>query len=662
MQVPGKLKKKKLPQSKVLQTIVCCLKNRKYPHVLYWFNEIRQEFIIRFVHKNNSEWKVDDLELFIELDKLSKKYEEYKQDKDYDTKCKGRCRANLLKLVNKGYITFIEDIPNGSTTLKKYKINVKVIPSIKNSNDSKRSKGSNDNALCRYKSIDGIADNEVKFKTETQPNEQSHCLCLPKFQPIIVYVNLLLGDAPISNFGMMSTNSDTDGKSVNQNGNIESMNVSGTNPCYATSEYSGLQNNTNVLNGYQFGISTNSTGSPMIEMSNSNSDTDAKLVNPNGNIESMNVNGADTCYAISEYNGLQNNMNVHDGLQNNMNVHDGLQNNMNVHDGLQNNMNVHDGLQNNMNVHDGLQNNMNVHDGLQNNMNVHDGLQNNMNVHDGYEFGISTNSTESPMFDMSNNNSDTDGKTVNQNGNIESMNVNRADACYPISEYNGLQNNINMYSEYQIGIISTNSTESPMIDTRNNSDVDGKAINRKGNENIESMNVNGADACYSISKYNGLQNMNVYNGLQSNVKVHNGYQLGISTNSTASLLIDKRNNSDTDGKLVNPNEDLESMDVNEADTCYSISEYSGLQNNINVHNAYQNEGCNINDIAVPSSPMNAMDILNNLSSDWYSDFDKDIVNPFQQDSLFSCNVNFSSNHLFEESGCLLSDEARSFVI
>ncbi|XP_055941590.1 putative uncharacterized protein DDB_G0286901 isoform X4 [Argiope bruennichi] len=527
-EVPGKLKKKKLPQSKVLQTIVCCLKNRKYPHVLYWFNEIRQEFIIRFVHKNNSEWKVDDLELFIELDKLSKKYEEYKQDKDYDTKCKGRCRANLLKLVNKGYITFIEDIPNGSTTLKKYKINVKVIPSIKNSNDSKRSKGSNDNALCRYKSIDGIADNEVKFKTETQPNEQSHCLCLPKFQPIIVYVNLLLGDAPISNFGMMSTNSDTDGKSVNQNGNIESMNVSGTNPCYATSEYSGLQNNTNVLNGYQF--------------------------------------------------------------------------------------------------------------------------------------GISTNSTESPMFDMSNNNSDTDGKTVNQNGNIESMNVNRADACYPISEYNGLQNNINMYSEYQIGIISTNSTESPMIDTRNNSDVDGKAINRKGNENIESMNVNGADACYSISKYNGLQNMNVYNGLQSNVKVHNGYQLGISTNSTASLLIDKRNNSDTDGKLVNPNEDLESMDVNEADTCYSISEYSGLQNNINVHNAYQNEGCNINDIAVPSSPMNAMDILNNLSSDWYSDFDKDIVNPFQQDSLFSCNVNFSSNHLFEESGCLLSDEARSFVI
>ncbi|KAF8786999.1 hypothetical protein HNY73_008639 [Argiope bruennichi] len=233
-EVPGKLKKKKLPQSKVLQTI--------------------------------------------ELDKLSKKYEEYKQDKDYDTKCKGRIKKTpkILKVV----------------------------------------KGSNDNALCRYKSIDGIADNEVKFKTETQPNEQSHCLCLPKFQPIIVYVNLLLGDAPISNFGMMSTNSDTDGKSVNQNGNIESMNVSGTNPCYATSEYSGLQNNTNVHNGYQFGmISTNSTGSPIIDMSNSNSDTDAKLVNPNGNIESMNVNGADTCYAISEYNGLQNNMNVHDGLQ-----------------------------------------------------------------------------------------------------------------------------------------------------------------------------------------------------------------------------------------------------------------------------------------------------------------------------------------------------------
>ncbi|GBN80792.1 hypothetical protein AVEN_119298-2, partial [Araneus ventricosus] len=135
--VPKKKRSKKVTRKKtnmcsrsnVLKKIKDSLDKEDFRHMLYWDDDkMKNEFIVKFVHMNNPEWKnADYLELFKELDKLSNNYKKYLQDEKYNHKCKIRCKANLRKLVESGALTFMGKTCKGkSIQLRKYKLNFDV--------------------------------------------------------------------------------------------------------------------------------------------------------------------------------------------------------------------------------------------------------------------------------------------------------------------------------------------------------------------------------------------------------------------------------------------------------------------------------------------------------------------------------------------------------
>ncbi|CAL1269017.1 unnamed protein product [Larinioides sclopetarius] len=189
-------------RSNVLKKIVDSLENEKCQHMLYWYNKIEKEFVIKFVHMNNPESKnADYLELFKELDKLSNNYKNYLQDEKYDHKCKVRCKANLRKLVDSGALTFMGKTRKGkSILLRKYKLNFDV-SSAKSavSEGRKMTKRCNINGFRGRETVQGITYIKGNLNVENLPNEQSHCLCLSKHNPINIYVNIPFGETSISN-------------------------------------------------------------------------------------------------------------------------------------------------------------------------------------------------------------------------------------------------------------------------------------------------------------------------------------------------------------------------------------------------------------------------------------------------------------------------------
>ncbi|XP_055942898.1 uncharacterized protein LOC129972697 isoform X2 [Argiope bruennichi] len=186
-QRPRKVTRRKstISRSNVLKFIVSCLEMELYSHMLYWADREKNEFIVKFVHMHNPISKTADyLGLFKGLDELSSNYEKYLLDEKYEHKCKVRCKSNLRKLDESGAITYMGRTKQWkSIQLRKYKLNVDVMSSVKNvSKDAKITKGSNDKGLSHCETVTHnnrqIQYYKGKFKTETQPNEQSHYLCL----------------------------------------------------------------------------------------------------------------------------------------------------------------------------------------------------------------------------------------------------------------------------------------------------------------------------------------------------------------------------------------------------------------------------------------------------------------------------------------------------
>ncbi|GFR27577.1 hypothetical protein TNCT_254321 [Trichonephila clavata] len=118
-----------ITRSNVLKYIILSLVKGLHKHVLYWCDIESKVFEIIFVHKSNNNWNESCLDLFKELDKTSKQYGRYLEEKDYECGCKRRCRANLRKLCKGKIFTEIKldrkklNVDK-SIIIKRYKINI----------------------------------------------------------------------------------------------------------------------------------------------------------------------------------------------------------------------------------------------------------------------------------------------------------------------------------------------------------------------------------------------------------------------------------------------------------------------------------------------------------------------------------------------------------
>ncbi|GBM63207.1 hypothetical protein AVEN_188244-1 [Araneus ventricosus] len=207
IEVPKKKRSKKATRKKtnmcsrsnVLKKIIDSLDKEDFRHMLYWDDDkMKNEFIVKFVHMNNPEWKnADYLELFKELDKLSNNYKKYLLDEKYNHKCKIRCKANLRKLVESGALTFMGKTCKGkSIQLRKYKLNFDVSSTKRAvSKGGKMTKRCNVNGFNGCETVPlktGVTCIKGKLKIENLPNEQSHCLCLSNFNPVSLDFLVLL--------------------------------------------------------------------------------------------------------------------------------------------------------------------------------------------------------------------------------------------------------------------------------------------------------------------------------------------------------------------------------------------------------------------------------------------------------------------------------------
>ncbi|GFY67792.1 uncharacterized protein TNIN_248301 [Trichonephila inaurata madagascariensis] len=165
-------------RSSVLKYIILCLIKGLHKHVLRWWDSKSKVFEIIFVHKSNNNWNETYLDLFKELDKTSKQYRRYLEEKDYECGCKRRCRANLRKLCKAKIFTEIkldrEKLNvDKSIIIKRYKINIEDFTNLNLIDFEKQLKR---NILKCDDTIQGKTVTEIKDTVKSCA--QSHCLCL----------------------------------------------------------------------------------------------------------------------------------------------------------------------------------------------------------------------------------------------------------------------------------------------------------------------------------------------------------------------------------------------------------------------------------------------------------------------------------------------------